>query len=38
MRGAKKLGIPMSFESFHNYFGIRVESRKNDEKFGFFDF
>ena len=28
----------MSLESFHNYFGITVKSRKNDEKFGFFDF
>ena len=28
----------MSLESLHNYFGITVKSRKNDEKFGFFDF
>ena len=25
----------MSLESFHNYFGITVKSRKNDEKFDF---
>ena len=31
-------GITMSLESLHNYFGITVKSRKNDEKFGFFDF
>ena len=31
-------GITMSSESLHNYFGITVKSRKNNEKFGFFDF
>ena len=31
-------GITMSSESLHNYFGITVKSRKNDEKFGFFEF
>ena len=31
-------GITMSLESLHNYFGITVKSRKNDEKFGFFEF
>ena len=31
-------GINMSLESLHNYFGNTVKSRKNDEKFGFFDF
>ena len=31
-------GITMSSESLHNYFGITVKSRKNDEKIGFFDF
>ena len=31
-------GITMLLESFHNYFGIEVKSRKNDEKFGFFEF
>ena len=31
-------GITMSLDSFHNYFGITVKSRKNDEKFGFFEF
>ena len=31
-------GITMSLESLHNYFGITVKSRKNNEKFGFFDF
>ena len=31
-------GITMSLESLHNYFRITVKSRKNDEKFGFFDF
>ena len=31
-------GITMSLELLHNYFGITVKSRKNDEKFGFFDF
>ena len=30
--------ITMSSESLHNYFGITVKSRKNDEKFGFFEF
>ena len=30
-------GITMSLESLHNYFGITVKSRKNHEKFGFFD-
>ena len=29
-------GITMSSESLHNYFGIAVKSRKNDEKCGFF--
>ena len=28
----------MSLESLHNYFVITVKSRKNDEKFGFFNF
>ena len=36
--GWNLLGITMSLELFHNYFGITVKSRKNDEKFGFFDF
>ena len=31
-------GITMSLKSLHNYFGITVKSRKNDEKFGFFEF
>ena len=31
-------GITMSLESLHNYFGITVKSRKNDEQFGFFEF
>ena len=31
-------GITMSFESLHNYFGITVKSRKNDEQSGFFEF
>ena len=31
-------GITMSLESLHNYFVITVESRKNDEKFGFSEF
>ena len=31
-------GITMSLESLHNYFVITVKSRKNDEKFGFFEF
>ena len=31
-------GITMSSQSLHNYFGITVKSRKNDEKFGFFEF
>ena len=31
-------GITMAFDSLHNYFGITVKSRKNDEKFGFFEF
>ena len=31
-------GIIMSLESLRNYFGITVKSRKNDEKFGFFEF
>ena len=31
-------GITMSFESLHNYFGITVKSRKNDEQFGLFEF
>ena len=30
--------ITMSSESLHNYFRITVKSRKNDEKFGFFEF
>ena len=30
-------GITMSLESLHNYFGITVKSRKNDENIGFFD-
>ena len=30
--------IAMSSESLHNYFGITVRSRKNNEKFGFFEF
>ena len=30
-------GITMSLESLNNYFVITVKSRKNDEKFGFFD-
>ena len=32
------LPISMSSESLHNYFGITVKSRKNDEKIGFFEF
>ena len=32
------LGITMLLESSYNYFGITVKRRKNDEKFGFFDF
>ena len=32
------IGITMSLESLHNYFVITVKSRKNDEKFGFFEF
>ena len=28
----------MSLESLHNYFVMTVKSRKNDEKFGFFEF
>ena len=28
----------MLLESLHNYFGITVKSRKNDEKFGIFEF
>ena len=31
-------GITMSFESLHNYFGITVKGRKNNVKFGFFEF
>ena len=31
-------GITKSLESFYNYFGITVKTRKNDEKFGLFDF
>ena len=31
-------GITMSLESLHNYFGITVKSRKNDKKFGLFEF
>ena len=31
-------GIPMSLESFHDYFGDTVKIRKNDKKIGFFDF
>ena len=31
-------GITMSLESLHNYFGITVKRRKNDEKFGFYKF
>ena len=31
-------GITMSLESLHNFSGITVNSRKNHEKFGFFDF
>ena len=31
-------GINMSSELLHNYSGIMVKSRKNDEKFDFFDF
>ena len=31
-------GIAMLSESLNNYFGITVTSRKNYEKFGFFDF
>ena len=31
-------GITMSLESLHNYFVITVKSRKNDKKFGFFEF
>ena len=31
-------GITMAFDSLHNYFGITVKSRKNDEKLGFFEF
>ena len=30
--------ITMSLESLHNYSGITVKTRKNDEKFGFFEF
>ena len=28
----------MSLELFHNYFGITVKNRKNDENFGFSTF
>ena len=31
-------GITMSSDSLHNYFGITVKRRKNEEKIGFFDF
>ena len=31
-------GITMPSESLHNYSGITVKSRKNDNEFGFFDF
>ena len=31
-------GITMSLESLHNYFVNTVKSRKNDGKFGFFNF
>ena len=31
-------GITMSLESLHNYFRITLESRKNNEKVGFFEF
>ena len=31
-------GITMSLKSLNNYFGITSKSRKNDEKFVFFDF
>ena len=31
-------GITMLLESLHNYFVITVKSRKNYEKFGFFEF
>ena len=31
-------GITMSLGSLHNYYGITVQNRKNDEKFGFFEF
>ena len=30
--------ITMALNSLHNYFGITVKSRENDEKFGFFEF
>ena len=36
--GCNLPGITMSLELLRNYFGITVKSRKNDEKFGFFDF
>ena len=36
--GGNLLEITMMLESFHNYFGDTVESRKNDKKFGFFNF
>ena len=31
-------GITMPLESLHNYYGITVHNRKNDEKIGFFEF
>ena len=36
--GWNLLGITMPSESVHIYFGTTVKSRKNNEKFGFFDF
>ena len=31
-------GITMSLDSLHNYYGITVKNRKNDETFGLFEF
>ena len=31
-------GIDMALDSLHNYFGVTVKSRKNNEKCGFFEF
>ena len=36
--GGNLPGITMAYDSLHNYFGITVKSRKNNKKFGFFEF